>query len=127
MELKHLHSLVVARDAVAVETKTGVVGNVQSMRAFSAFLSYPRPDSPSYPADRDARTDRSGAKRGTARAVARAGRLGTWTGQPCRILAINPRGTIQSRWSRQLANLATLSRELRQPRMPSKVFGTAVA
>jgi hypothetical protein len=110
MALKHLQSLVLRVAATTVDHGTGLEGKVGAMRRFTAFLSYPRPDSPNYPmADRDVRTGRSGAENcGTAQAVARAGRPGCWANLSRRILARNPRGTVRSGWSRPMALTAQL-------------------
>ena len=127
MALDRLQSLVLSVAATAIDNGTGLVRKTEAMR-FSAFLSYPRHLSPSYPmAEPDARPGQGGAVNdGTAQVVARAGRPGCWAGVPCSNLARNPRGTIQSRWSRPLAKPATLRRGLRQPRITSTYFGIAV-
>ena len=127
MALKHLPSLVLRVAATAVDNVTGLEGNSQAMRRFSAFLSYPRHASPSYlMADLGARLVQGGAvNRGTAQAVARAGRPGCWAGVSCRSLARNPRGTIQSRWSRPLATTVTLRPGFTQARSTLRLFGAA--
>jgi hypothetical protein len=129
MALKHLQSLVLRVAAITGERATGLEGKCRVMRRFSAFLSYPRPDSPQYPmAEPDARQSQGSAvdlDRGTAQAVARAGRPGCAANLSRHNLARNPRGTIQSRWSRPLALTATSRLGLAQSRMPSRVFGMA--
>jgi hypothetical protein len=128
MALKHLQSLVLRVAATTVDSVTGLEGKFQAMRGFSAFLSYPRRLSPSYPmAEPDARLGRGGAvDRGTAQAVARAGRPGCLAGVSRRTLARNPRGTIQSGWSRPLAMTATVCPGWRQDRIASGLFGEAL-
>jgi hypothetical protein len=125
MALKHLQSLVLRVAAITGERATGLEGKCRVMRRSSAFLSYPRPDSPHYPmAEPDARQGQGSAvNRGTAQAVARAGRPGCPANLSRHNLARNPRGTIQSRWSRPLALTATSRLGLAQTRMPSRVFG----
>ena len=128
MALKHLQSLVLRVAATAVNG-TGLESKAGAMRRFTAFLSYPRPDSPSYPmAEPDARLGRGGAvNSGTAQAVARAGRPGCWAGGSRGRLARNRRGTIQSRWSRPLATTVTVRPGLRQDPIASGVVDAAFA
>ena len=127
MALKRLQSLVLRALATTGERATGLDGKCPVMRGFSASLSYPRPDSPHYPmAEPDARPGQaSAASRGTVQTVARAGRPGCPANRRRRILARNPRGTIQSRWSRRLVLTVTARLGLAQPRTPSRVFGIA--
>jgi hypothetical protein len=129
MALKHLQSLVLRVAATTVDNVTGLEGKFQAMRGFPAFLSYPRRLSPSYPmAEPDARLGRSDAvDRGTVQTVARAGRPGCLAGVSRRTLARNPRGTIQSGWSRPLAIAVTIRRGWRQGRSASELFGMALA
>ena len=126
MALKHLQSLVLRVAATAVDNVTGLEGKFQAMRP-SAFLSYPRHFSPSYSiAEPRTRLGRGGAvDRGTALAVARAGRPGCWAGVSCRNLARNPRGTIQSWWSRPLAIPRALRPGFGQARITRGLFGAA--
>jgi hypothetical protein len=129
MALKHLPSLVLRVAATAVDNVTGLEGNSQAMRRFSAFLSYPRHASPSYlMADLGARLVQGGAvNRGTAQAVARAGRPGCWARVSRRNLARNARGTIQSGWSRPLAITRALSPDRGPDRIASGLFGSVLA
>jgi hypothetical protein len=129
MALKHLQSLVLRVAATAVDNVTGLEGKFQAMRRDSAFLSYPRLFSPSYSmAEPSMRLGRGGAvDRGTALAVARAGRPGCWAGVTCRNLARNPRGTIQSWWSRPLVITRALRPGFGQARIAHGLFGAAFA
>jgi hypothetical protein len=104
MALNRLQSLVSLVTTPVVGNVTGLESNAGAMRGFTASLSYPRLDSPKYPmADAVTRLGLGSAKhRGTAHAVARAGRSGCWS-NPCRSLAINSRGAILSGWSWALA------------------------
>jgi hypothetical protein len=129
MALKHLPSLVLPVAATAVDNGTGLEAKLGTMRGFTAFLSYPRHDSPSYPmAETDARPSQGIATScGMPQAVARAGRPGCWAGVTCRSLARNRRGTIQSRWSRPLATTVTLRPGLRQDPIASGVVDATFA
>ena len=124
MALDRLQSLVLSVTAT-VDNATGLVRKSSAMR-FPAFLSYPRHLSPSYQAEPDTRPGQSGAVIGTAQAVARAGRPRCSAGVPCQNLARNPRGTIQSRWSRRLVKSVTMRRGLAKTRMATRLFGKAV-
>jgi hypothetical protein len=74
MALKNLQSLVVA----TVKSATGLDGMFRVMRRLPAFLSYPRHGSPRFlMAKPDARLGRA-INRGTAGAVAWAGRPKCW-------------------------------------------------
>jgi len=125
MALKHLQSLVVRVSASAVDNGTGLEGKLRALR--QAPVSYPRQHSPSYPMPKTGvRPSPSGAEDcGTALAVARAGRPGCWADVTCPTLARNPRGTIQSRWSRPLATTVTLRPGFTQARIPMRLFGAA--
>jgi hypothetical protein len=100
MALNHLQSLVSTVATQVVGNVTGLESKAGAMRDFTASLSYPRLDSPQHlMADTVTRLGLGSAKhRGTAQAVARAGRSGCWSNR-CRSLAINSRGTILSGWS----------------------------
>jgi len=100
MALNHLQSLVSTVTTNVVGNVTGLERKASAMRDFTVSLPYPRLDSPQYPmADTVTRLGLGSAKRrGTAHAVARAGRSGCWS-NPCRSLAINSRGAILSGWS----------------------------
>jgi hypothetical protein len=119
MALKHLQSLVLPVAATVVDNGTGLERKLGVMGRFTAFLSHPRHDSPSYlMADPDARLCPSGAENlGTAQAVAWAGRPACWASRSCPTLARIARGTIQSGWFRPLTITATRRHGLRQARM----------
>ncbi len=128
MALKQVQSLVLNVVATAVDNGTGLDGKFWGIGQKPAFLSYPRPYSPSYPlAESDARLSQGNAvSTGIAQAGARAGRPGCLAGA-CLNLARNPRGTIQSGWSRQPRTTETLRRGHTQPRMSTRIFGMARA
>ena len=127
MALKQLQSLVLRVAATARDNVTGLEGKFQAMRGYSAFLSYPRRFSPSHPTAEPAmRRSRGGAvDSGTALAVLRAGRPGCWASVARGNLARNPRGTIQSGWSRPLAILGALRPGFGQARIARGLFGAA--
>jgi hypothetical protein len=114
MALKSLQSLVLRVAASSVDRVTGLERKVQANGRAPALQSYPRL-APCYPmADTDVRPGLGGAHRGTAQPAVRAGRPGSW------LLARNPRGTIQSGWSRPRATVLMLSQGFSQAR---DVFG----
>jgi hypothetical protein len=76
MALKNLQSLVLS--VATAKSATGLDGKFRVMRRLPAFLSYPRHDSPRFlMAKPDAWLGRA-VNRGTAQAVARAGRPECW-------------------------------------------------
>ena len=92
MALKNLHTLELAIAATARDNATGLESKFSDVRQAPAFLSYPRQGSAHYPAETDVRQVWDCAEmRGTAQAVVRAGRPGSWASltNPAR----NPRGT----------------------------------
>ena len=129
MALNHLQSLVLRVAPNVVDNVNSLVGKMGAMRDFTAFLFYPRHDSPNYRmADADTRLGLGSAKHcGTARAVARAGRSECWANLSCLTLARNSRGAILSGWSWPLATTATPRPGYRQDHVASESIGSAYA
>ena len=83
MVLNHLQPLMLGIAASARDNATGLESKFSGMRRASAFLSYPRPGAPSYPATGVRQTWDGAGDSGTARAVVRAGRPGSWAHRAC--------------------------------------------